>query len=175
MSSPPPTYVISCITFTNLFPIKYLSSLSLPQVCFLYALLVGDTIDIGSVICTLMINTFYSTSKKHNLLYACLIKRIYFAFSISFPPDVPYTRTMKPIGKKTLSSSIPVAGPSSSAPPVSDPSPSVLLPLRLLLRFLLHLLLVSLPPYPRHQPPTLEPALVVALSILLDRVNTLQN
>lgn len=40
------TYVLSRISFTNLFPVSHLFTLPLAQVCFLYCHLVGESIDI---------------------------------------------------------------------------------------------------------------------------------
>lgn len=72
--------VVSHTTFTNMFPANHLSSISLAWILFLYVLLVGNTIDIASIIYSHMIDIFHSTSKVMGLSYACLIQRLYSTF-----------------------------------------------------------------------------------------------
>ncbi|KAB1219793.1 hypothetical protein CJ030_MR3G005802 [Morella rubra] len=124
-------HVVSHIALTNLYDVAHLSSISLTRVCFLYALLIGDTIDICSVICSHMIEVFQSTSSKVGLSYACLIQRLYRAYSIAFPPDGPFPDTLSAISatilslsrahlkrrQATTSASVPPDDPSSSVPP----------------------------------------------------------
>ncbi|KAB1210613.1 hypothetical protein CJ030_MR6G010297 [Morella rubra] len=145
-------HVVSRIALTNLYPVAHLSSISLTRVRFLYALLIGDTIDICSVICSHMIEVFQSTSSKVGLSYACLIQRLYRAHSIAFPPDGPFPDTLSAIGATTLSLSRAhlkrrQASASASVPP-DDPSSSVppsILPLQPFLLILLFRLLWILP------------------------------
>ncbi|KAB1206229.1 hypothetical protein CJ030_MR7G014374 [Morella rubra] len=61
-------HVVSRIALTNLFPIAHLSSISFSRVQFLYALLIGDTIDICSVICSHMIELTSLTNQSLNLI-----------------------------------------------------------------------------------------------------------
>lgn len=64
-------HVVSRTDLTKMFPASHLSSISLPRVWFLYLLIIGDTIDICSIICLHMIEIFQSTANIVGLSYEC--------------------------------------------------------------------------------------------------------
>ncbi|KAB1206293.1 hypothetical protein CJ030_MR7G011786 [Morella rubra] len=177
-------HVVSRIALTNLFPISHLSTILLPHVRFLYALLISDTIDVCSVICSHMIEIFQSTTSTVGLSYACLIQRLFRSQNIAFPPEGPFPQIFYAIGAKTLSlicvhlrclqasasafagpSSVPPTDPSSSIPPRFNPSSFVPS----------HLVVPSPSTVPSRLllPSPLDPSFTASFTLILDWIDSL--
>ncbi|KAG6693116.1 hypothetical protein I3842_10G149700 [Carya illinoinensis] len=140
----PDHLILSRIVLTNLDPTGHNSDVGLDRARLLYALINGVSIDLGSLLCRVIVEAYRSSKTRTGLPLPCLITRIALSQSVAFHPQEPRIALKAPIGRRTVqlsrahttpqpirvehppaSSSQPSSSrPSSSQPSTSAPSSS---------------------------------------------------